>query len=326
MQIDKKKLHPPGTVEKQYEDLKKDLAYYLISDGSKLDISKVESVACAICGNAPDKYLFSKCSFGYYQCTTCDLVFPNPRPKQEFISQQYMDGRFARSFREIYLPSADYRMQTIFHERVHELIAPYCSSGKLLDIGCSSGHFLKVAELAGFECFGIEPSEEMALFAKNELLLENIKCGTLTEASYEKDSFDVITLWDVIEHVPQPSELLEIAFQILKPGGLCFAYTENFRSFNVMVCGERSEIFAPDVHLWHYTPESFKAQFSAAGFTEIKTVTKGLDLDHISVTEKIFKGERLAAQHLDENESSVFQELLNKYGIGDNLRLIAQKP
>ena len=122
------------------------------------------------------------------------------------------------------------------------------------------------------------------------------------QSSYEKDSFDVITLWDVIEHVPQPSELLEIAFQILKPGGLCFAYTENFRSFNVMVCGERSEIFAPDVHLWHYTPDSFKAQFSAAGFTEIKTVTKGLDLDHISVTEKIFKRERVAAQHFDENE------------------------
>jgi len=77
----------------------------------------------------------------------------------------------------------------------------------MLDVGCNLGFFLSVARAQGYEVHGVEISAESVKYAQEQLNLD-VVCGTIETASYPDRSFDVITLWDVIEHVPQPIVLL----------------------------------------------------------------------------------------------------------------------
>ena len=326
--IDKTSLHPAGSIEKQYEEMKEDLKGYWDERGC-LDIDKVESVSCSLCGSAlPDfsTVLFVKYRFPYLQCPSCTLVYPSPRPRMEYVEDQYKNGRFSNSFEEIYLPSAEYRMSTIFRERVEEILMPRVPTGRLLDIGCSSGHFLKVAFDHGFDVYGIEPNPEMASFASDELNLPNIISGTLRGDEYPFEHFDVITLWDVLEHVPQPNELLLAVYRLLKPGGWIFAYTENFDSFNYLITGSDSEMFSPDVHLRHYTPKTFRKEFEKADFIVREVMTKGLDIQHIETATKLNPGKypEKKLQFMFDNHKE-WQAIINACGKGDNLRFFAQK-
>lgn len=322
------KLHPDGSVEKILKQMQHDLKVYWGQEPAYLDSGKVETVSCSLCSAPPPSTstaLFIKHRFPYLRCPSCTLVYPSPRPKIEYISAQYINGRFTNTFRELYLPSAEYRMSTIFLERVREIIMPRVSTGRLLDIGCSSGHFLKVAYEYGFDTYGIEPNSEMARFASEELKLPNILNGVLKGEEYPPCYFDVITLWDVIEHVPQPNELLRSVFKLLKAGGWVFAYTENVESFNVFITGSDSEMFCPDVHLRHYSPKTFRLEFERAGFLVQDVMTKGLDIQHIQTTVKLNPGKYPEGLQIMFDHNDEWQTIINACDKGDNLRLFAQK-
>jgi 2-polyprenyl-3-methyl-5-hydroxy-6-metoxy-1,4-benzoquinol methylase len=217
-------------------------------------------------------------------------------------------------------------METIFRERVEEIILPRVLKGRLLDVGCSSGHFLKVAHDHGFDVYGIEPNPDMVKFATEQLELPNVRAGVLKGSDYSPNYFDVITLWDVLEHVPSPHELLLEVFQILKLGGWVFAYTENVESFNVFVTGVDSEMFAPDVHLRHYSAKTFRMEFENAGFMVRNVMTKGLDIQHIGTTIKVNPGKYPEDEFRPMFESPIqWQAVINACGKGDNLRLFAKK-
>jgi len=328
--LDLTKLHPRGSIEKLYLQMKEDLRIYWDKDSDSLDLEKVEEVRCSLCDSLPPSAstaLFKKYHFPYLRCPHCFLVYVSPRPKLKYIEEQYKKGRFTHAFRDIYLPSAQYRMATIFRERVEDIIMPRVRSGRLLDIGCSSGHFLKVAYEHNFDIYGIEPNPDMAKFASEELRLPNIKCGILKDDTYPGEYFDVITLWDVLEHVLNPNELLRLVFSFLKQDGWVFAYTENLDSFNFFITGSDSEMFAPDVHLRHYTPNTFRAQFEKAGFLVREVITNGLDIQHIETTIRI-NGGKYPAKELQYifKQKNKWQAVINALGKGDNLRLFAQKP
>lgn len=324
----KSKLHPKAAIEKQYMQMQADLMAYWSDQQDCLDPEKVENVPCSLC-NSPsppaETALFVKYHFPYLRCPTCGLVYPSPRPRIEYIEAQYLTGRFADSFYEIYLPSAEYRMTTIFRERVQEIILPRVPHGRLLDVGCSSGHFLKVAHDHGFEVHGVEPNPEMVRYATEQLALPNIKTGVLSRHDYSPNYFDAITLWDVLEHVVDPGELLRTAFYLLKPGAYVFAYTENLESFNFFVTRSDSEMFAPDVHLRHYSPETFRKEFEQQGFTVREIMTKGLDIQHIATTIEIYPGKYPIETQIVLHYADEWQKLINACGRGDNLRLFAQK-
>ena len=323
--LDISQLQPAGVTEnfalKQTQDWQ---AYW---DGQGLDPDKIEHVDCSLCGTpCPTDTIWERERFPYRRCPNCTLIYPSPRPKMSYLAEQYLTGRFAEMFEKMYLPSAPYRMATIFRERVEELIMPRVPSGRILDVGCSSGHFLKVAEEHGFEVYGVEPSVAMTQFATNELELPNIHCGTLTDAGLPAEHFDVVTLWDVLEHVENPHQVLGQVMPLLKPGGWVFAYTENIDSFSVFVTGKFSEIIAPDVHLRHYSPVTFRKEFEDAGY-DVQTVhTNGLDFSHIRKTFNTHNGEFPEKElTVTPKQDAKMQLIINALGKGDNLRLFARK-
>ncbi len=117
------------------------------------------------------------------------------------------------------LPDSPLRLRSTIQRTAPPMKMPRVPSGRLLDVGCSSGHFLKVALDHGYDIHGVEPNPEMAKFATESLKLPKIQCGTLHAAHYPDASFDAVTLWDVLEHVEDPGGILEEVRRVLRPGG-----------------------------------------------------------------------------------------------------------
>src|SRR5690349_22293158 len=99
-------------------------------------------------------------------------------------------------------------------------------SGRLLDVGCSAGFFLKVARDRGFDVHGLEIPADTAALARERYDVD-VQVGTLDDAHFEPGSFDVVTMWDVIEHVRDPVGAMSTVARLLKPGGIAALMTPN---------------------------------------------------------------------------------------------------
>lgn len=134
----------------------------------------------------------------------------------------------------------------------------------VLDIGAGSGVFSKLASDQGWRVTAVDPAMDPARFAHHP----NIRAvrGTL-EQLQDHECFDVVTLWDVIEHVPDPLALLNQASQRLKPGGWLVLETGNYKSADRIELGAAHWIFQLD-HRWYFAPDSLKALCLSTGFSE----------------------------------------------------------
>jgi 2-polyprenyl-3-methyl-5-hydroxy-6-metoxy-1,4-benzoquinol methylase len=196
------------------------------------------------------------------QCTKCETVYLNPRLKPDLIIDSYAEGED-----ESFIAQDAMRIRT-FEKAIKRLAKQYAiplqNETKILDVGCAGGAFLLAAENLGLSAVGIEPNRWMSEYAQSHYGLD-VRAGTLSDYHFNDAEFDVITLWDVIEHVPQPgSELHDIA-RILKPGGLLIINYPDYRSFPARILG-RKWPFWLSVHLTYYTPKTIRRHLSDIGF------------------------------------------------------------
>jgi SAM-dependent methyltransferase len=146
-----------------------------------------------------------------------------------------------------------------------EFIRGYCRSGRLLDIGCAYGFFLKEAERY-FEVAGIELAEAAAEHCRRSGL--NVLSGVADEASMARiGKVDVITLFDVIEHLPHPHETLALCDRYLEPGGIIVITTGDFASPLARLAGTKWRLMTPPQHLWFLTPESMRRISASLGLS-----------------------------------------------------------
>ena len=141
----------------------------------------------------------------------------------------------------------------------------YNAKGKrLLDVGCAGGAFPSAARDAGFQAQGIEPSRWLCDYARNTYGLE-IRQGILQRGIYPDASFDVVSLWDVIEHVAEPSEMLAIIRQLLSRGGYLWVNFPDIGSVTARLLSWRWPFWL-SVHLHYYTRQTMRRQLEQAGF------------------------------------------------------------
>jgi SAM-dependent methyltransferase len=130
------------------------------------------------------------------------------------------------------------------------------SPGRVLDAGCASGHFLHEARRAGWAVAGVEPSE--ILFAKARETLGDdaeLHCSILEQANFTPSSFDAVTLWDVLEHVPEPAGFMKLCGSLLKPGGKLFVNVPDLDSIEARLLGERWPLLLAE-HLNYFNRKS----------------------------------------------------------------------
>lgn len=147
----------------------------------------------------------------------------------------------------------------------------------LLDVGCSSGALLQAAVRLGFDAEGVEPAPEAARAAQSAGL--RVRQGLLEEIGYDERSFDAVTLFEVIEHLPDPLRLLRECHRILRPGGLLMIGTGNRDSWTARSMGphwEYLDISRHGGHISFFSPRSMRIAADRAGFIPLQMVTRNV--------------------------------------------------
>lgn len=159
----------------------------------------------------------------------------------------------------------------------------------LLDIGCGTGAFMDFMKKKGFEVLGVESNKK----ARN-ICIENKLQVYATEEGLVSNSFDMISLWHVLEHLPEPEEKLVAYRDSLKPGGLLVIAVPNFESHDRIHYQQDWAALDVPRHLWHFTPKGLIKSADESGFDLITKRALGLDVFYICYLSEKFRGESLA--------------------------------
>lgn len=196
----------------------------------------------------------------YYQvvrCVRCGLVFSSPRPVAEDIEEEY-----CRVEDLMYSLEIAGRLKT-FNRNVRNL-SRFSLPGRLLDIGSSMGAFVHMARQNHWDAQGIEPSLWCAGKAK-ELFGLDIRQGTYKQAEGLGKDFDVVTMWDVIEHVDDPGAALRACHSILKPGGILALSTVDIGSYYARLMGKRWP-WLMKMHIYYFNRRIMRRYLETCGF------------------------------------------------------------
>ncbi len=187
-------------------------------------MNRVVVLACNLCGHAGLAPLLRKDGFDLVRCDVCGLICVANPPTDKELAHLY-------SFESGYHAALHVDPASVaFHDREAaanlRMLRRHANAGRLLDIGCSTGLFLRAARDSGWNGQGLEYSPDSSRIARERNHLD-VRTGELRDDTYAPNAFDVITLWDVIEHLPDPRLALSHIRRILAPGGLLVLKTPN---------------------------------------------------------------------------------------------------
>lgn len=217
-----------------------------------------QNAICNVCCAQVDRVLLVKNGHTVLQCDVCGLAFTHPQP--DSLADQYDSSYF-----DLYRRRKPFRMRRA-HTRLSaiELIA---APGKLLDIGCSLGYFVESALQRGWKASGIEISSHAAEEARKVGL--DVKTGVLEEGTYAEATFDCVTMWDVLEHVPDPSLHMREVRGILRPGGIVAIGTPNLGHPAFRAKRENWRHLKPAEHIYYFEERTLARLFEKTGFRQL---------------------------------------------------------
>lgn len=245
--------------------------------------------ACSVCSSMqlrekPFGYAFNSKWLGGYECGNCGIIFIHPQPTAEEIVQMYSKEYFEGDFRCGHAGSYfDEKTQTLLEdETLVKRIKQFKPRGKFLEIGCAGGAFLQAAQKAGYDVKGVEFSDVAAQLAREKFGLDVIT-GDVTDAKHPDNTFEVVFMGDVLEHLPDPAATCKEVFRIMASGGVfvieCPMQTNTLFSrvgfFGYNLLGKKATVRLPPYHLFEYRPRSMAAMLRRVGF-EIAEKSEGM--------------------------------------------------
>jgi len=192
------------------------------------------------------------------RCNRCGMVYNNPQPDPGALLKVYKQVEDP-----LYQEESGARERTfkLSLDQVHRFVTP---PGRLLDVGCYTGVFMKVAAEQGWDVEGVELSSWAAGIAR-QAGFEKVYDKPLEQLSLPGESFDVVTLWDVVEHLSHPVDMLKNVHGLLKPGGIAAFSTHMVDSWAVRILGTRYPFFM-DMHVAHFSRKTVKRMLEQEGF------------------------------------------------------------
>jgi 2-polyprenyl-3-methyl-5-hydroxy-6-metoxy-1,4-benzoquinol methylase len=233
--------------------------------------------SCDLCGSSEKADVHS--DIDMVRCRACGLVYVDRRVHEEDLGSVYGEAYF-RSSDSQELGYDDYvgerpNLARTFDRRVRNIErALGRRGGRLLDIGCATGFFLDVARSRGFEVQGVEISAYAAGVARQELGLD-VHLGPLRSFPRPEQAFDVITLWDVIEHSLGPLEDLRQVASLLRPGGLLVLATPDVESWPARLYGRRWIGIKEHEHFFYFSRPTISRCLEETGFSALRFGTIG---------------------------------------------------
>ncbi|MCE3278825.1 MAG: Methyltransferase type 11 [Bacteroidetes bacterium] len=282
---------------------------------------------CILC-NSKDLVELDKYKKNYLvQCKSCDFVFCSKIPSLDELIAHYKT-----------YPRGSF-ISPITIKRYNEILddfEKYRKTNKMLDIGCGDGFFLEAAKKRGWDVHGTEFTDEaIENCVKRDI---SMKKGILQAENYKKEDFDIITSFEVIEHINNPKEEIQNILAILRKGGLFYFTTPNFNSISRFILKENWNVIEYPEHLSYYTPKTINSFLIQNGFNKIKLETTGFSINRFEKGMQETSGKPIFKINKDEElrektEKQLFfklikktvNEALNLFKIGDSLKGSYQK-
>jgi 2-polyprenyl-3-methyl-5-hydroxy-6-metoxy-1,4-benzoquinol methylase len=223
-----------------------------------------------------------------------DMLITFPQPKIEDLPSYYKSSA--------YISHTDSNKS--FIDKLYQLVKKYTLNKKvklinsfkteqknLLDVGCGTGEFLKVCKKNGWRVTGVEPNSKAKCFTESKLG-NNSKSIIYSELSeIHSVKFDVITLWHVLEHVPNLENYISTLKNLLKPNGVVVVAVPNFKSYDANYYKEFWAAYDVPRHLWHFSKKSIQILFSNVKMNVVKKRPMIFDSFYVSLlSEKHKKG------------------------------------
>jgi 2-polyprenyl-3-methyl-5-hydroxy-6-metoxy-1,4-benzoquinol methylase len=223
------------------------------------------SLTCAICGSTAVARHCLKPPATYYRCRSCSFIFQHPPPSKADI-HAYADTEYkAGGLYDEYVRARTMKIEH-FRRRLAGIAPQLPSRGRLLDVGCSCGYFMEVAAEAGYEVHGLEFSEH-AIAAAAPHIRPLIVQATVDDVARDRAaSYDVISAFDIIEHLETPLEFLGQARRLLTPQGRLVLSTPDVSHWLRPVMGARWPMLQPMQHLSLFSREALRIALTNAGF------------------------------------------------------------
>jgi SAM-dependent methyltransferase len=278
---------------------------------------------CHICGGYVTDFFTSKNSHDIFRCKHCDLLFVHPIPvsTSEIYEEDYFSGA-SHGHGYVDYDTDKGPMIPVFKKYLLRIEESLGRKGKLLDVGAATGFFVNLARDAKFDAHGIEISDHAAAIGRSKGL--DIQTGTLADIS---DTFDCITMLDVIEHVPNPRAEIERAFKLLNPGGILIINTPDAGSLFARSMGKRWHLIVPPEHLFYFSRRNLRSLLEQVGFNVlwVGAVGKSFTLPYIFKTLYSWQKLYLLLWLWRASGMSFVKHISLPINLRDNLFLIARK-
>ena len=251
---------------------------------------------CPICKNSRFRkklsctdHSTSKENFNIVSCETCGFTVTNPRPSGKNLGDYYKSDMYISHtnsskglFNWMYQSVRRYAIK-----RKVSLLKKIKTNGAHLDLGCGTGEFLNACKASGFKTKGVEPSELARSQAIEKYSLSVSHDTSLSQ--YENSEFDSISMWHVLEHLPDLSNTLSQLNRILKSKGKLIIAVPNHKSWDANYYKEYWAGWDVPIHLWHFSKSTIEKLLSNHNFILIKTKPMIFDSYYVSLLSEEFK-------------------------------------
>lgn len=218
-----------------------------------------EYSTCIVCGGSRLVKKFHVRGFTLVKCEDCTLVFVKEKLTREELDEAYK----RRASDYVFTDPKNVENLKYYYLKLRELIEQKASTGRILDVGCSQGHFLDVME--GWQRYGIEMSQIDAARAR-EKYADRIRACTFEDYECPHSFFDVITMQDVFDHMLDPLGALKKCFVLLKPGGMIIIKVHNISCLFAKLTGSGFSALVPPYHLSYFNRTSLQEVLARARF------------------------------------------------------------
>ncbi len=251
---------------------------------------------CPVCGNdrfnvfleGKDYFLTSE-SFSIIQCSTCGFRITDPVPGKEEIGRYYeSDEYISHDAKDKNLLNTVYKMARFFTLRSkYRLVKKYAGGSRLMDIGCGTGEFLGFCKGRGYDVSGVEPNPKAREFAARTQAIP--VRAEIVFGEEEKGNFDCITMWHVLEHIPDLDKTLGLIRDALRKSGTLILALPNPDSWDAKYYGEHWAAFDLPRHLYHFSSGDVTRLAAKNGFSVRKILPQYLDSFYISLLSENYK-------------------------------------
>jgi 2-polyprenyl-3-methyl-5-hydroxy-6-metoxy-1,4-benzoquinol methylase len=276
---------------------------------------------CLICGSANLNPLQAYSEAHLARCIDCSFVFCSRIPSNEELAKHY-DG-YPRATE---LPALTKKRYHEILERLEQL----CSGRRILDVGCGDGHFLEVALERGWKAYGTEFTDDAVRVCRDKGI--EMRQGPLSKDMFS-EAFDVVTSFEVIEHINNPVAEMKIIYDLLKPGGLFYCTTPNFNSTSRRFLGPKWNVIEYPEHLSYYTPGTLDQLFRNTGLKKTELITSGISVSRFRQSTGSSESGSKDQELRQKAESSLLlgtikkmlNTILNLSNSGDSLKALYRK-